>query len=54
MLRALQTKLTPEQIMLECRGCHWFNPKARVWCNRKGKRETGKLGKCLNKKKARF
>jgi hypothetical protein len=53
VLQNLRINLTPEQNILECRGCKYFNPKTKAFCNRQDKRETGKEGKCLNKKKVK-
>lgn len=50
-MMAKQIKLTDEQIILECRMCIDFHPELKKWCQRKDKREVGKHGKCLNKRK---
>lgn len=46
-----------EAVVLGCDGCFYSDPmkllKGEENCTRKGKREIGKLGKCLNKKKAK-
>lgn len=49
-----QKNLTAEQIILECRGCADFHPELKKWCQRKEKREVGKHGKCLSRRKKKY
>jgi len=54
MIRQMKTTITEGEEILGCRGCFYFNPRSTTRCNRIGKREVGKFGKCLNKKKSHF
>lgn len=50
----MSIRFTAEQIIRECRGCRYFNPKSRDYCGYKDKLEFGKEGKCLKKRKPKW